>query len=78
MGTARLKFPSHRGDSVRIHLGYNGSLQLAFAGYASVTSASRPVVITCEDEMFMLKQMPARKKAYRSVTIETLLKGQWA
>lgn len=70
------EIPVHRGDSVRIHLGYNGSLQLAFAGYVRDIGFKTPVVITCEDEMFMLKQMPARKKAYRSVTIETLLKDQ--
>lgn len=70
------EIPVHRGDSVRIYLGYNDKLQLAFVGYVRDVGFKTPVVITCEDDMFMLKQMPAQKKAYRSVTIETLLKDQ--
>lgn len=68
--------PVHRGDSVRIYLGYNDNLQLAFAGWVRDVDFKTPVVITCEDDMFKLKQMPAGKKAYRSVTLETLLKDQ--
>ena len=70
------EIPVHRGDSVCIYLGYNGNLQLAFVGYVRDVGFKTPVVITCEDDMFKLKQMPAQKKAYRSVTIETLLKDQ--
>ena len=70
------EIPVHRGDSVRIYLGYNDKLQLAFVGYVRDVGFKTPVVITCEDDMFKLKQMPAQKKAYRSVTIETLLKDQ--
>lgn len=70
------EIPVHRGDSVRIYLGYNGNLQLAFVGYVRDVGFKTPVVITCEDDMYRLKQMPAQKKAYRSVTIETLLKDQ--
>ncbi len=65
-----------RGDRVRISLGYDDSLQLAFVGYVRDVGFKTPVVITCEDDMFKLKQMPAVKKAYRSVTLETLLKDQ--
>lgn len=70
------EIPVHRGDTVRIYLGYDGNLQLAFIGYVRDVGFKTPVVITCEDDMFKLKQMPAQKKAYRSVTIETLLKDQ--
>lgn len=70
------EIPVHRGDSVRIYLGYNDKMQLAFVGYVRDVGFKTPVVITCEDDMFKLKQMPAQKKAYRSVTIETLLKDQ--
>lgn len=68
--------PVRRGDSVRISLGYNGNLQPAFVGYVRDVGFKTPVVITCEDDMFRLKQMPAVKKAYRSVNLETLLKDQ--
>lgn len=65
-----------RGDSVRISLGYDDNLQLAFVGWVRDVGFKTPVVITCEDDMFRLKQMPAVKKAYRSVSLETLLKDQ--
>ena len=68
--------PVRRGDRVRISLGYNNNLQLAFVGYVRDIRFKTPVVITCEDDMFQLKQMPAQKKAYRSVSLETLLKDQ--
>lgn len=68
--------PVRRGDSVRIFLGYDDKLQLAFVGWVRDVGLKTPVVITCEDDMFRLKQMPAVKKAYRSVTLETLLKDQ--
>ncbi|MCM1311133.1 MAG: hypothetical protein NC301_08970 [Bacteroides sp.] len=68
--------PVRRGDSVRISLGYDDNLQLAFVGYVRDVGFKTPIVITCEDDMFKLKQMPAVKKAYRSVTLETLLKDQ--
>lgn len=68
--------PLKRGDEVSIALGYDGNLQTAFVGYIREVGFKTPVVITCEDDMFKLKQMPAKKKAYRSVTLETLLKDQ--
>ncbi len=68
--------PVRRGDSVRISLGYDDNLQLAFVGYVRDVGFKTPIVITCEDDMFKLKQMPAVKKAYRSVNLETLLKDQ--
>lgn len=70
------EIPVQRGDGVRVWLGYDDDLQLAFVGYVRDVGFKAPVVITCEDEMFRLKQMPAQKKAYRSVDIETLLRDQ--
>lgn len=68
--------PLKRGDGVKVYLGYDDSLQLAFIGYIRDIGVKTPVVITCEDEMFCLKQIPTEKKAYKSVDIETLLKDQ--
>lgn len=68
--------PVKRGNAVRISLGYDDNLQLAFVGYVRDVGFKTPVVITCEDDMFKLKQMPAQKKAYKSVNLETLLKDQ--
>jgi hypothetical protein len=70
------EIPVQRGDGVKVWLGYDGDLQLAFVGYVRDVGFKTPVVITCEDEMFKLKQMQAQKKAYKNVTIETLLQEQ--
>lgn len=70
------KIPVKRGDSVKISLGYDDNLQTAFVGYVRDVGFKTPIVITCEDEMFKLKQMPTKKKAYRSVSLETMLKDQ--
>lgn len=69
--------PLKRGDEVIVRLGYDDELRTVFVGYIKDVSTKTPVVIKCEDEMFMLKQMPAKKNAYRSVDIETLLKEQY-
>lgn len=70
------EIPVRRGDAVKVWLGYDDDLQLAFSGYVRDVGFKTPVVLMCEDEMFKLKQQPAVKKAYKSVTIETLLKDQ--
>lgn len=68
--------PVKRGDRVSVWLGYDDNLELAFTGYVKTVGFKAPVVITCEDEMFQLKQKEAKKLAYKSVTIEKLLKDQ--
>lgn len=68
--------PIRRGDAIKVWLGYDDNLQQAFTGYVRNVGFKTPVVISCEDEMFRLKQMPAQKKAYKSVNLETLLKDQ--
>lgn len=68
--------PVRRGDRVKVWLGYNDDLQLAFTGYIRDVGFKTPIVLTCEDEMFKLKQMPTVKKAYKNITIEELLKDQ--
>lgn len=44
------------GDKVEIHLGYDDNLLKIFAGYVTGISTKVPVAITCEDEMWQLKQ----------------------
>lgn len=68
--------PVRQGDGIKVWLGYGEDLQLAFVGYVRNVCAKTPVVIACEDEMFKLKQMPAKKKTYKNVNLETLLKEQ--
>lgn len=68
--------PVKRGDAVKVLLGYDDRNELAFAGYVKEVGFKTPVVLECEDEMFKLKQMAAIKKAYKSTTLEQLLKDQ--
>lgn len=72
----QVQIPVKRGDSVKVWTGYGDSLELSFVGYVRSVSVKTPVVLTCEDEMFQLKQKACTKKAYKSVTLETLLKDQ--
>ena len=68
--------PVKRGDAVKVWLGYDDRNELAFAGYVKEVGFKTPVVLECEDEMFKLKHMAAIKKAYKSTTLEQLLKDQ--
>lgn len=68
--------PVKRGDQITVWLGYDDNLQLAFKGYVLQKGFKAPIEIKCEDEMYRLKQTPAVKKTYKSVTLESLLKDQ--
>lgn len=73
---AKSETPIRRGDRVRVYLGYDDNLTLLFAGYIRDVGFKTPVVLSCEDEMYQLKQMPAVAKSYRSVGILQLLRDQ--
>ena len=68
--------PLSRGNKIKVMTGYDDRLELAFVGYVKDVGIKTPVKITCEDEMMKLKQTATVKKAYKSVTIEELLKDQ--
>lgn len=68
--------PIKRGDQIRISLGYDDDLQPAFAGYVTTIGMKSPVEIACEDYMFKLKQQAVVKKAYKSATIDDVLRDQ--
>ncbi|MBQ7684951.1 MAG: hypothetical protein IJT48_10725 [Bacteroidaceae bacterium] len=68
--------PLRRGDEVKVWLGYDDCLELAFQGYIRQVGVKTPIVIECEDEMYQMKLLPAVKKAYRSVTLKQLLEDQ--
>ncbi len=70
------QIPVKRGDSIKVWTGYGDDLELAFVGYVRNVGVKTPIVLTCEDEMFKLKQTACTKKAYKNVTLETLLKDQ--
>ncbi|MDR1274595.1 MAG: hypothetical protein LBK12_08595 [Odoribacteraceae bacterium] len=68
--------PFKRGDEVTVSLGYDDALQLAFRGFITTIGLKTPVTITCEDYMFTLKQVEAKKRAYASATIGQVLADQ--
>ena len=70
------QIPVKRGDSIKVWTGYGEDMELAFAGYVRSVGIKTPIVLTCEDEMFKLKQMACTKKAYKNVNLGTLLKDQ--
>lgn len=70
------QIPVKRGDTIKVWTGYGDDLELAFVGYVRNVGFKTPIVLTCEDEMFKIKQMQCTKKAYKTVTLETLLKDQ--
>lgn len=68
--------PLKRGDEITVWLGYNDGLQFAFRGFVTTFGFKTPITITCEDYMFKLKAQAAVKKAYKSATLEQILKDQ--
>lgn len=44
-----------RKDKIKIELGYNPKFRTVFEGYITKIGANLPIIIECEDEMFLLK-----------------------
>ncbi|MGB1307534.1 MAG: hypothetical protein ACPG6B_01390 [Oceanihabitans sp.] len=63
-----------RGAPVIIAFGYNGEYVKEFEGYVTQTSASIPIEISCEDEMWKLKQLPVNA-SFKSVSLQDLLQS---
>lgn len=61
-----------RGAPIKIEFGYNGNYVTEFEGYITQVSAGIPIVLTCEDEMWKLKQLPVNV-SYKTVTLQKLL-----
>jgi hypothetical protein len=61
-----------RGTPIKIEFGYNGDYVTEFEGYITQVSAGIPIVITCEDEMWKLKQLPVNV-SFKNVTLQKLL-----
>lgn len=68
--------PLRRGDKVRLSLGYDDDLQLAFVGYIREVGFKTPIVLECEDEMYQLKKQPTVKKAYAHASLSQILGDQ--
>jgi hypothetical protein len=54
-----------RGDKIAIRLGYeNHALETVFTGYVKTFTTRTPVVLECENEMYLLKQVKVKPKKY--------------
>ena len=65
--------PIKRGDKITVKLGYDGNLKTRFTGYIRTVDTKKPVKIMCEDGMFLLKTVEAKKKGYAKVTLKQLI-----
>lgn len=72
----KTELPLRWGDEVKVWLGYDGRLELAFQGYIRTIGNKAPVTLELEDEMYQMKLLPAVKKAYRTATLRQLLEDQ--
>lgn len=68
--------PIRRGDEIRVWLGYNDRNRLAFVGLVRKIEPHTPMVIEAQDMMCRYQTVDAKKKAYTSTTLNTLLKDQ--
>lgn len=60
------------GDPITIRLGYDYNFETEFEGYIESIKPNTPVVLECEDAMWLLKQT-SYTKSWRKVTLEELL-----
>jgi len=62
-----------RGDSVKIELGYFPDLRTVFTGYITKVSPKTPIVLECEDNMYLLKTTIIDKYSKTTVSLKQLL-----
>ena len=63
----------NRGDSVKIELGYFPNIRTVFEGFIAKVSPKTPLVIDCEDSMFLLKQDTVTN-SFTNASLEAVLK----
>ncbi|WP_308003036.1 hypothetical protein [uncultured Chryseobacterium sp.] len=68
------KTPLKRGDKVTVELGYDDELKTRFTGFIKTVDAKTPVVIKCEDTMFLLKQKKVEPKAFKAALLKDVMK----
>jgi hypothetical protein len=72
-GSENFTLPIKRGDKITVKLGYNGILKTRFTGFIRTIDTKNPIKITCEDGMFLLKTVEAKKKGYAKITLKQLI-----
>ncbi|KMQ69945.1 hypothetical protein ACM39_02585 [Chryseobacterium sp. FH2] len=67
------KTPLKRGDKVTVELGYDEELKTRFTGFIKTVDAKTPVVIKCEDSMFLLKQKKVEPRAFKTALLKEVM-----
>jgi len=62
-----------RGNIVTVKAGYDTNLTTVFDGYISAIKPNNPVIIECEDLMWLLKQKNIASKSWENVTLSELM-----
>jgi hypothetical protein len=62
-----------RGDKIELYAGYAPNLKLLFIGYISKVDNNVPMVLKCEDEMWLLKQTIAPNISHKSISLFNFL-----
>lgn len=62
-----------RGNEVVVELGYNDELNTVFRGFVKNLKTGTPLVVECEDRMFLLKQVIVKPRTYTKVSIRQLI-----
>lgn len=72
MQTLKLADALKEGDKVEVRLGYNGKLRTEFTGYVRRINYSQPLVIECEDELYMLRKVKM-VQSFKNVTAKQII-----
>ena len=68
-----LKDHIQRGDRIILSFGYNNKNTIEFTGYVTQVGTDTPVEISCEDNMFLLKQITVNK-LFRQTNLRDLIR----
>lgn len=67
------KPPIKRGDKITIKLGYDDDLKTRFTGFIRSVDAKVPIMIKCEDGMFVLKSHKVKPKAFKNASLHEIM-----
>ena len=62
-----------RGDVVEINIGYFPNLERRFTGFLNNLKPESPLILECEDPMWLLKQINLKSKQFINTTIKTVI-----
>jgi hypothetical protein len=60
------------GDTIKVEFGYNGNNRLEFEGYIKFRGDSMPMVLECEDELYLMRSVHY-KKTFQNISLKTLI-----